>query len=68
MHEFRVRDLHLAAFIKGGGAEFAGFEDRHFLFRSPTSLVDWRVAHVNSCCRRIDLELVELRKFLRPAA
>jgi hypothetical protein len=64
--EFDTRDLHFAAYLKANGATFVRFEDRKFFFRSDRPVSEWRVEHANSCCRRIDLELIELRKFLRP--
>lgn len=65
MEELKVRELHLAAFMKSNWAEFCGHIDGHFVFRSDQSLSSWRVAHSNSCCRRVDLELINLRKFLK---
>lgn len=64
MHRFDVRQLHLAAYIKANGATFHGCVDRVFTFTSDKSLDAWRVEHANSCCRRVDIELIELRKFL----
>jgi hypothetical protein len=65
MHSFSVTQLHLAAYIKANGATFTGCVDRAFHFTSDRPLADWRVAHSNSCCRRVDGELIELRKFLK---
>lgn len=68
MHRFDVRQLHLAAYIKANGATFIGCADRVFTFVSDKSLDDWRVEHSNSCCRRVDMQLIELRKFLKDSA
>ena len=65
MFEFDTRDLHFAAYLKANGAEFISFEGKAFRFRSDKAVSTWRVEHANSCCRRVDLELIELRKFLR---
>lgn len=64
-HEFSTRDLHFAAFLKANGAQFVGFDERRFCFRSAEPVDRWRIRHANSCCRRVDLELIELRRFLR---
>jgi hypothetical protein len=61
----QVRDLHLAAYMKYHGAEFLGFENSLFTFSSEMSEAEWRVRHSNSCCRGVDAELINLRKFLR---
>jgi hypothetical protein len=63
--EIRVRDLHLAAYMKYHGAEFLGFKSELFEFSSEFTEAEWRVKHSNSCCRGVDAELINLRKFLR---
>lgn len=60
-----VKNLHLAAFMKYNGATFLGFESGLFRFSSEQSESEWRVRHINSCCRGVDNELMALRKFLR---
>lgn len=65
MHEFQVRQLHLAAYIKAHGGQFVSCVDRAFTFRSELPLSHWSVEHANSCCRRVDLQLIELRRFLK---
>ena len=65
MHSFSVTQLHLAAYVKANGATFKGCIDRAFHFESDKPLDQWRVDHSNSCCRRVDCELIELRKFLK---
>lgn len=65
MTEFKVRQLHLAAYIKANGGELLSCVDREFTFRSVRPLHEWEVEHSNSCCRRVDLQLIELRRFLK---
>ena len=65
MEQFSCKELHLAAYIKSNGAEFLGFENGSFVFNSDKSLSQWRVAHSNGCCRRVDQELINLRKFIK---
>jgi hypothetical protein len=60
-----VKELHLAAYMKSNGAQFTGFNGHKFTFMTHRDESDWRVAHSNSCCRRVDLELISLRKFLK---
>lgn len=64
-HEFAVRQLHLAAYIKAHGGELLSCVDRVFTFRSRRPLAAWSSDHEDSCCRRVDLQLIELRKFLK---
>lgn len=65
MHEIQTRQLHFAAYLKAHGAEFVGCDDRVFTFRSDKPLEVWRVEHANSDARRVDLNLIELRRFLK---
>lgn len=65
MHEIQTRQLHFAAYLKAHGAEFVGCVDRIFTFRSDKPLEVWRVAHANSESRHVDLQLIELRRFLK---
>ncbi|RKP44668.1 hypothetical protein [Pararobbsia silviterrae] len=65
MHKFTVYELHLAAYIKSNGATFDGLDGRGFKFTSDISVDAWKVKHSNSCCRRVDIELIGLRNFLR---
>lgn len=57
-------NLHFAAFIKAHGGTFKGTEDGEFIFESEKSLAEWKVIHTNSCCRKVDKELLELKRFL----
>jgi hypothetical protein len=64
MNTMAIKELHLAAYIKTHGGKFLGFENKRFRFESEKTEEEWRVAHSNSCCRRVDMELISLRKFL----
>lgn len=64
-HEFETADLHFAAYVKTNGAVLLSFEGKRFKFRSDKPVSEWRMEHTNSCCRRVDQELIQLRKFLR---
>jgi hypothetical protein len=68
MHKFTVFPLHLAAYIKANGATLECLDGRGFVFTSDKPLEEWRIAHSNSCCRRVDIELIGLRKFLSETA
>lgn len=63
--ELHIRDLHLAAYMKYNGANFLEYKTGYFVFSSEKSESEWRVAHSNSCCRGVDAELINFRKFLR---
>ena len=64
LSEVTVKELHLAAFIKANGAQLQKFENKKFTFLSEKTEAEWRVLHSNSCCRRVDTELINLRQFL----
>jgi hypothetical protein len=68
MHTFRVSQLHLAAYIKANGGQLAGVVDSDFSFVSDRSLADWRIEHSNSCCRRVDIEMMGLRELRKSAS
>lgn len=63
--EFETSDLHFAAYVKTNGAVLLSYEGKRFRFRSDKAVGEWRVQHANSCCRRVDQELMQLRKFVR---
>jgi len=58
-------ELHLAAFLKAGGADFLDFRDGLFIFTSDKSELEWRVQHSNSESLRVDRELFTLKKFFK---
>lgn len=68
MFEIKIssRDMHLAAYMKANGAELvaASKTDFGFVFRSTTSEAQWRINHSNSCCKRVDDELLSLKRML----
>lgn len=55
----------MAAFIKANGAELLAYQDSKFCFRSNKSFKDWQMEHMNSCCKKVDLELIALRELKR---
>lgn len=61
----KVKDLHLAAYMKYHGAVFIEYKSNYFWFETDLSESKWRVRHSNSCCRGVDNELFSLKKFLR---
>lgn len=65
LYELSIKDLHLAAYMKYNGADFVGFKQGYFVFSSDRTENEWRVSHSKSCCRGVDGELINLRKFLR---
>lgn len=62
----KVRALHLAAYIKANGAKLLGVESGQYIFESDRSVTEWRILHSDSCCRRVDRELLDLRKIAQP--
>jgi len=63
--EISKSELHLAAYIKAGGAEFLDFRDGFFVFSSNKSEIEWRVLHSNSESLKVDRELFTLKKFFK---
>jgi hypothetical protein len=63
--EISKSELHLAAYIKAGGAEFLDFRDGFFIFSSNKSEIEWRVLHSNSESLKVDRELFTLKKFFK---
>jgi hypothetical protein len=57
------RELHLAAYIKAGGASLLDYDEDHFVFNSDRTEVQWRVQHSNSESLRVDRELFTLKSF-----
>lgn len=60
-----IKDLHLAAYMKANGAELVECSRGKFVFETTLAENEWRVTHSNSCCRRVDMELINLRQFLK---
>lgn len=65
MFEMRVSELHLAAYMKAKGAVLIKVEKSGFWFTTDKSESVWRLEHSNSCCCRVDMELINLRKFIK---
>lgn len=63
--EISKSELHLAAYIKAGDAEFLDFRDGFFVFSSNKSEIEWRVLHSNSESLKVDRELFTLKKFFK---
>jgi len=63
--EISKSELHLAAYIKAGGADFLNFTDGFFVFSSDKSELEWRVMHSNSESLKVDRELFTLKKFFK---
>ena len=59
-----VRELHLAAYIKSNGGELVSLENGHFHFATNMSETDWRVRHINSCCIKVDNEMLSLKRMI----
>lgn len=59
------RELHLAAYIKAGGAEFIEYKMGSFCFETDLSEAEWRVKHSNSESLRVDRELFTLKTFFQ---
>lgn len=62
--KIKIRNLHLAAFVKINGAQLLGTDDGQFVFESSKTVAQWRMEHLNSCCRQVDRELLDLRRLL----
>lgn len=63
--QYRVKSLHLAAYMKANGAEFLSCDYSGFLLQTEVSIDVWRMKHSNSCCRKVDLQLLDLREALK---
>jgi hypothetical protein len=65
MGQVKVRNLHLAAYMKAHGARLLNVENSIFVFETNVPISEWRVSHRNSCCRTVDRELIGLRKLIK---
>lgn len=63
--QIKVKKLGLAAFMKANGATFIRVEDGAFVFTTNRAISEWREAHNDSCCRKVDNELVYLRNLIK---
>jgi len=62
--QVKVKQLHLAAYMKANGANFIELSNGYFLFESDIPISKWRVSHSSSCCKNVDHELIKLRNLL----
>jgi hypothetical protein len=58
------RDMHLAAYMKANGAELVAVQNKSFIFKSELEESAWRLKHSNSCCKRVDDELLALKRMI----
>jgi hypothetical protein len=58
----KVRNIHLAAYMQVHGCKLVEVQGRVFLMESDRTLDSWKIEHANSCCRKVDLALLELRR------
>ena len=56
-----TKNLSLAAFMKANGAIFTGLDNDRFVFETEIQVSEWKIRHMNSCCRKVDIELIALR-------
>ncbi len=64
MVKISVRELNLAAYIKANGGELVSLENGSFHFETSMSETDWRVRHSNSCCIKVDNEMLSLKRMI----
>lgn len=65
-HQIDTKQLHFAAYLKAHDVTFLGLQPSGaFRFTSERPESDWQIEHLNSCCRRVDRELIDLRKLLK---
>jgi hypothetical protein len=50
--------------MKANGAELIDVKDRTFIFTSHIGERMWRLQHSNSCCKRVDDELLTLKRMM----
>lgn len=61
-----VHDIALAAYLKANGAVLVeAQQERTWVFESDRPASEWRLEYSNSCCRKHDRELLELRRLSR---
>lgn len=58
------RDMHLASYMKVNGAELICVRDKQFIFRSEMDEQQWRIKHSSCCCKRVDDELLSLKRMI----
>lgn len=65
MHQIKVKNIALAAYIKANGVACTGVENGHFVLASNRPAGDWRIEYINSEAFKVDQELLGLKKLLR---
>lgn len=58
------RELNLAAYMKANGATLVAYNSGTFIFNTPVSETEWRVKHSNSCCIKVDNEMLTLKRMI----
>jgi hypothetical protein len=58
------RELNLAAYMKANGATLTAFVGGVFVFNTEDSESQWRVRHSNSCCVKVDNEMLTLKRMI----
>lgn len=60
------REMNLAAYIKTNGGELVAVDKAtgFYHFATTVSESDWRVRHSNSCCIKVDSEMLSLKRMM----
>lgn len=60
------REMNLAAYIKMNGGELISVDKAGGMYHFATSLSEseWRVRHSNSCCIKVDSEMLSLKRMM----
>lgn len=68
MLTIQVKNIGLAAYMRGQGVTFLGVVDRQFRFESGRPISQWRLAYLNSAEYRADAQVLALKALLRDTA
>lgn len=63
-----VKNIGLAAYMRGQGARLLGVADRQFGFESDQPISQWRLAYLGSVEYRADAQVLALKTLLRNSA
>ena len=58
------KELNLAAYMKANGANLVAVNGGQFVFDTHHPETEWRVKHSNSCCVKVDNELLSLKRMV----
>lgn len=60
-------NIHLIAFICANGGTYKEFkrEEKTIVIESEKTLEEWRAKHMTSCCKKVDVALLEIRNIIR---